>query len=86
MRKTVCKKKEYASKEIKHKTPMPMDETHKVLAGRERIRTPFTHGEGVRHPRTLDNVDLSILNLLVCDIVACECSKMETKRQMRGDM
>ena len=44
-----------------------MHEAHKVLATREGIRTPVTHGKGVRHPYIPNDVGLSMLNPLVCD-------------------
>ena len=47
---------------------MPIDKVHKVLAGRERIRTSVMHGKGVRQPHTLDNVGLSVSTALVCGI------------------
>ena len=47
---------------------MPMDKAHKVIVGKERVRTPIMHGEGVRHPRTPNNIGLSMLNPLKCSI------------------
>ena len=44
-----------------------MDEAHMVIAGREKVRTPVTHGKYIRHPHTSDEIDLSMLNLLICD-------------------
>ena len=45
---------------------MPMVKAHKVLTGIERIRTPVTHGEGIRHPHMSDAVSLFTLTTHVC--------------------
>ena len=41
---------------------MPMDETQWSLQRKESVRTPVTYEEGFRHPRTHDNVGLSMFD------------------------
>lgn len=64
-----------------------MDETHNVLAVREGVKTPVTHGEEIRHPHTPDYVGLSMLNLLICVKVSMQMHKRwMPKGQMQDAM